>query len=211
MTSAISAVRRKPRRITGYAFPEIINAQTNTNMKTILLGLIVATAQLANASLYTYQFGSTNSPLGVTVTDGSVIGVRNDQSVSGITISPPEYSDVIRGVAVTLRISGGYNGDLYGYLVAPDGTHVDLLNRIGTAPLGNMSSGLSVRLDDAAATRIQDLNTGTGNGGSFQASGNLSDFNNHNAMGTWTLFLADMSGGDGSNVSSLVSWGLELN
>jgi hypothetical protein len=69
---------------------------------------------------------------------------------------------------------------------------------------------LNVILDDAAGSSIQDLNSGTGGGLSYQALGNLADFNGGNATGTWSIFLADMSGGDGANLSSLVSWGLEI-
>src|SRR2546423_427943 len=58
------------------------------------------------------------------IPDDSIIGVTDSQTISGM-------GNVIQDVSVTLNISGGFNGDLYGYLRLNDSPLVVLLNRVG--------------------------------------------------------------------------------
>ena len=131
---------------------------------------------------------------------------------------------------VVLTITGEYNGDLYGYLVHDSGFAV-LLNRVGRAtgtPAGYGDAGMTaVVLNDAAATDIHAYGGGGVPSGSFQPDGRnisplatvgtfdtasrlalLSAFNGMtDGNGSWTLFIADVSGGD---VSQLTSWTLDI-
>src|SRR5258706_15751949 len=94
-------------------------------MKKILmiLALLAALARPAQADFYnsTYSFGFANNG---NIPDGSMIGMQDTRTVSGVTFNS------ISDVDVRLTISGSWNGDLYGYLVH-DGGFTILLNRLG--------------------------------------------------------------------------------
>src|SRR5437867_9316147 len=87
-----------------------------------------------------------------TIPDGDLNGYQNSQTVSGLSAS-------ISDVNVTLNISGGFNGDLYGYLYH-NNTNAILLNRVGrssTSSVGYPDAGFgpdasanSFTLDDQA-------------------------------------------------------------
>jgi hypothetical protein len=160
-----------------------------------------------------------------------------DGDVSGIADSRIVRSRIgqIADLNMTLAISGGWNGDLYAYLVHQSGFAV-LLNRVGQSNarvLGYGDSGFNVTLDDQAEGDIhhyrvnlfgnpnQPLNgalTGT-----WQPDGRTNDplevaeaqaraaflasFNGLNPDGEWTLFLADLASGD---ISALDGWGLQI-
>jgi len=198
--------------------------------KNLIWLLVVALAPAAHAGTFTISSGTLN----VDIPDFDVNGYQSSLSV---TPGSQANDNQITGVTVTLNISGGYNGDLYGYL-----RHVDpnnnstvgftvLLNRIGQTggDFGSSGSGLtSVVLDDAAGGNIHSAGytAGVALTGTFKPDGStlnvnpsdpnylnsndgsagsstLGNFNGLGADGTWTLFLADVSGGA---VSTLVSW-----
>lgn len=194
------------------------------NAKNILS--LLATTLLtvgAHATLFTYQFNSGFQNGGV-IPDGNPNGWSDTRNLSGI-------DETITDVNVTLNISGGWNGDLYGYLVHDSGFAV-LLNRVGKTSgnaFGYSDAGFNITLDGAAANGdihlYRDLVnpnggtlTGTWQEDGRQAnpatvtdestrSASLSSFNGLSANGSWTLFLADLSADD---TSTLVSWGLEI-
>jgi subtilisin-like proprotein convertase family protein len=178
-------------------------------MKTrILLGtLMVALAGMAQATLVASWDSST---LNTAITDGSTVGITASQTFSGLDAS------AINGVDVRLHISGGYNGDLYGYLVLQDANSATataiLLNRVGTSggdPFGSAGSGFDVTLSDTGSSSIHSASgSPTGTWQADQTSTLESTFGGLTANGTWTLFLADLSGGGGQ--SSLVTWGLDV-
>ena len=193
-------------------------------MKTKILAAIVAVMAVgaAQATLWTYTYNSGFDPGNGVIPDGNTAGWQDTRTISDIT---PD--DTIVDVNVRLNISGGYNGDLYGYLVHSTGFAV-LLNRSGRTSsdaFGYADAGFNITLDGSAAT---DIHSYGGNGGSqltgtWQADARnvdpgivtdassrtayLSSFDTLAANGDWTLFLADMSGGD---VGTLVSWGLDI-
>jgi subtilisin-like proprotein convertase family protein len=161
----------------------------------------------AQATLYTYNYSSDFANAGV-IPDGNVTGWSDTRTLSGIT------DLTIQDVNVRLNISGGYNGDLYGYLVHDSGFAV-LLDRVGTGSgsepqftFGFATSGFgAITLDDNTSFgSIHDqLNPADG---TWKSDGvTLNSFNGGDPNGTWTLFLADMAAGD---TSTLVSWGLDI-
>ncbi len=179
---------------------------------------VMATASV-HANLFTYNWSSGFSSGGV-IPDGNVAGWSDTRGISDIY-----GDDTIVDVNVRLQISGGYNGDLYGYLVHESGFSV-LLNRVGrstTDPFGNTGAGMNVTLDDDSGTDIHLAAYGTLSGtynpdartdnpalvteSTVNQTAYLDSFDSLNGNGSWTLFLADLSGGD---TSTLVSWGLDI-
>ena len=177
-------------------------------MKTLMIAvvqLMLLSLNTAQAALYSQTLfsGSTAIP------DGNPVGV----TFAGNFTADPNVGDTVAGLTLHLNVSGGYNGDLYAYLVAPNGTSVTLLNRPGVTggnPFGYAGSGLNVTLSDAGATSIQTTaeTAGAVFTGTYQAAGTLANFNGSVADGTWTLFFADMSAGGGQ--ASLTGWSLDI-
>jgi subtilisin-like proprotein convertase family protein len=172
-------------------------------------GLVVVS--LSRAAQASVEFGG-DWTVNAAIPDGNPVGITTSQ-----TFSDP-FNGSITSVNVELNISGGYNGDLYGYLEYQDAngntaTEI-LLNRVGTSPsnpFGSPGSGFDVTLSDS----------GTVNGSIHNATGNptgtwLPDspntlngtFGGLAADGTWTLFIADLSVGGGTE--TLNSWGLDI-
>jgi hypothetical protein len=131
----------------------------------------------------------------------------------------------ITDIQVRLDITGGFNGDLYAYLLGPQGQLAVLLNRPGISgsnPYGYSDRGFNITLDSASAN-VHGYGSSYSTNGSGQVTGtwsadgrlidpqsagsvfdgastlaNLSVFNGTAANGLWTLFLADLSGGGGT-------------
>ena len=81
------------------------------------------------------------------VPDGSPLGWSDTRTVSA-------DFDFITSVAVSLEISGGFNGDLYAQLTHSSGFAV-LLNRVGrtaTNTSGYSDSGIDIEIDDSAVS-----------------------------------------------------------
>ncbi len=167
-------------------------------------------------------------PVNVTIPDGNPVGIVSTTNLSGLTTG-------ITSVQLDLHITGGFNGDLYAYLLGPNGGFAVLLNRVGLAggnPFGYGDSGLNITLADgysnihnyqSGAYTIssgQLVGTWSPDGrnidpqslGSFfdsaSTAASLGVFNGANPNGQWTLFVGDLAGGGGS--STLVSWGLTI-
>ena len=148
---------------------------------------------------------------GIIIPDGNPIGIN-------VPISVSTAASFVSGVSLTIDISGGNNGDLYGYL-SYDGQIVTLLNRpgvTGSNPLGFTGSGFDVTLSDNGGFNINTApetpGVPFGGGGNYSAADGsgafATAFNGLDPNGTWTLFLADESSGGGT--STLVSWDLEV-
>jgi len=182
--------------------------------ESILLATIMANAWLpAQASLYSIgNVNGSGTSLNQTIYDASPSGITSSLLLSGAETS-------LTGVNVTLNVSGGYNGDLYAYLVAPNGTLEVLLNRVGTSAT---STGNPIQdafgYSTAGFNNITMSDTGTGGNihnvanpvsGIFYTpdGGSLASFNGSNPNGTWNLFFADESAG---NTSTLNGWSLEI-
>ena len=169
----------------------------NMKKSILLVGLTMALSGGAMAGDYTNNTGGLvldNSPAGLT------------QTIAG------NESGIISSVGVVLNLSGGYNGDLQAYLAYYDGANtyaVMLLNRIG----GGSLAAAGVTLADGGGSSIHDVTPGAGvtvAPGTYtpdSAPAFSSVFAGMGGSGTWTLFIADLSGG---SESTLVSWGLTV-
>ncbi len=147
---------------------------------------------------------------------------------SSITVSGEASS--LTDVNVLLNLTGGYNGDLYGYLVY-DGTTAVLLNRIGLTtlnPFGSAGAGMNVTLSDGATDihtagdavltgmwapdgrAISPLSSGAAFDSALRQNGGnpLGLYDGKNPNGTWTLYFMDVVGG--VEQSTLDSWSLDI-
>ena len=196
----------------------------NRQAEKLLAVMLVAGAFTAEGQT-DYSIGL--SSIYQSIPDGNPNGIFSQISVSDIPAT-------LVNISVNLNITGGYNGDLYAYLLLNNGsapaTEVVLLNRIGNStanPFGSQDPGLDVTFSDSAFSDIHlTPNTGSMLTGTFQVDGRqvnpqlvldtsprttfLSSFNGLSPDGTWTLYVADMAGGDGTDTSTLVSWGMDI-
>ena len=189
----------------------------------ILLLLLVALTSRADLTNLTVSV--TNN---AAIPDANPVGFASTLTVSGMT-------GITTNLTVALNITGGFNGDLYAYLLSPQGSLVVLLNRVGMSSgnyFGYGNAGFNITLDSASANNIHNYQSGgyTLSGGqltgtwatdsrtisplstpsSFDAGptgNNLFNLNGNSPNGVWTLFIADLSGG---GQSTLVSWGLTV-
>jgi len=201
-------------------------------MKKLLLAVgiagSVAGTALADFST-TFTSGFQNSGA---IPDGSTIGIADTRTITGLPFNS------IQDVNVRVNISGGWNGDLYAYLVHSSGFSV-LLNRVGrsgASSFGYGDSGLNVTFDQSASQssdihfyqtvagfnnsmlqagtswrpdgrNVSPLTSGA-TLGSTPSTANLNSFYRLDPNGSWTLFVADVSGGGGQ--PTLSSWGLDI-
>jgi hypothetical protein len=175
--------------------------------------MLVLSLASASASLsYSY------SGFGQQISDGSSVGITSIATVSG----SGNIASSGDNVSVTLNLSGGNIGDLVAYLRF-NGVTVQLLNRPGTSgnPLvlgytGNSSfTFYPVTLSDGNVTSVDSYGGGSISSiVSFNPSAGSAGFQAFNSLssvsGNWTLFFADLSGGDGANVTTLNSWSLNI-
>ena len=179
-------------------------------MKTIFTAIILLATSFAHASLtLTQTFAISNPSLNGAIPDGNPSGVRFYGS-----FNLANFGDRVLGVSVGLKLSGGYNGDLFAYLVAPDGTLVVLMNQPGTDSFGAGGSGMNITLLSGASDHGSIQSAGDGElSGSYNPAGILSSFGTPDspggsANGTWSLYFADLSSGGGT--AQLESWTLGI-
>ncbi len=181
---------------------------------TLLSFLLLAFAVQVSASLTTnFTSGFANN------------GFIPDNNLNGWTdthnLSLTEYTGfTVTDVQVTLNVSGGWNGDLYGYLVHGSG-FVVLLDRVGRTGTAGQTfgygeagfTGVSL-VDGQSLTSIQNYggsysSAAALNGGSYGSAGGTlnTSFDGTSVNGDWTLFLSDMSSGD---ISQITGWSLTI-
>ena len=148
-------------------------------------------AACARASVYNETY-----TINTYIPNGNPVGVMFSENVSSAELPA---GSVISGLTVGLNISGGYNGGLVAYIVAPNGALVSLLNQpgISSSPFGYGGSGLNVMLSDGSVNNIQSTSETPGSQftGTYSAAGNLSGVDGSVADGNWTLFFANLSSG----------------
>ena len=176
--------------------------------KTIVLITLLAVACSASATIYTTNWNSGFANAGV-VPDNNLSGWSDTRSVSTMP------AGTFTGLTVDLQLTGGWNGDLYAYLVHSSGFSV-LLDRVGAPGAGAFGygdAGMSVNLAATGSSIHQygGNNTftaaPTGSWMTDNTSGSLASFLSTSPNGTWSLFVADLSGG---GVSTVQSWGLQM-
>lgn len=180
--------------------------------KLILASLLLSLTSFSSlATLYTTNWNSGFANAGA-VPDNNLSGWID----SRLTDAAPAGTVQIGSVAVTLNLSGGWNGDLYAYLVNSSSGFSVLLDRVGqgesgVSAFGYGDAGMNVTLA-ATGTSIQQYGGNstftappTGTWMTDNTSGSLGSFTTQN--GTWSLFIADLSGG---GISTVQSWGLQM-
>jgi len=169
--------------------------------------IAVIAASLLVVGVQAEQTNVTSTTVNAGVPDNDATGLVSTQAVSGLFAT-------IDSITVTLDISGGYNGDLYAYLLSPNDTMIKLLDRVGGGNYGN--TGFSITLDDLGShpsvQTYQGASPSYNGGGQLTGtwatfSGGLASLVGTDGNGTWSLFVADLSAG---NTSTLVSWGLTI-
>ncbi len=180
--------------------------------KSMLLGLMLS--MLNAGATMSWTSGTLNSA----IPDGNANGW-----VNSIEISEQSGTIAPNTLEVNLSLTGGWNGDLYAYLVNSSGGFVVLLDRVGmgvgVGSFGYGDAGMSVTFNATGAGG--NIHTYGGNlpfngipSGPFQPdgagtttgnSGSLSSFMNPN--GTWSLFIADLNSG---GVTTVQNWGLQM-
>lgn len=178
--------------------------------QTLILAAGMMIAFATHATLYSTNWSS-DFMNGTLIPDNNFSGWSDERTVETIP------AGAFTSLSVDLEITGGWNGDLYAYLVHDSGFCV-LLDRVGTGEsgvgaYGYGDSGMDVTLV-ASGTSIHQY----GGSSTFSApptstwmtdntSGNLGSFLSTDPNGTWSLFIADMSPG---GVSTVQSWGLQM-
>ncbi len=107
-----------------------------------------------------------------------------DYAKTTSTISVPDAMSIV-DVNVQLTISHTRDQDLDVYLIAPDGTRVELFTDVG----GNGDHFTGTVLDSQASTSITAGSAPFA--GTYRPEGSLAAFNGKNAVGTWTLEITD--------------------
>ena len=181
--------------------------KTLLTITTVLLTTLVSSATLSYVN-QTLTYGSGSA--GLVIPDGSPVGVT-----SQMNFTANGTGNQMIDVTVGLNISGGYNGNLYAYLISPTGTLVVLMDQPGSAPFYAAGSGMTVTLDSSAGTGIQVASETYRQilSGTFAPLGSLSNIaapgaNSGTGNGVWTLFFADLTRGGGQ--AYLDSWTLNL-
>ncbi len=175
-------------------------------MKSICTASVVLTAAWSRADLMVSQSFS-----GGPIPFGSPSG----ESFTG-HFTAAGSGDQVLGLSVDLNISGGYNGVLYSYLVAPGGTKVTLMDQpgysYGVNDFGAMGAGMNIRLQDGTTDHgsIQNETSDAVLSGTYNAASPVSAFNGSSANGDWTLYFATKGGAEGTDPASLVSWNLNI-
>ena len=171
------------------------------------IGLTLALTSLAPAAMVT-DFNNT----GGVIADNGAAGL-----VQTITTT---YQGTITAVSLSFNISGGYNGDLYGYLSYNDGVHpaqtLEVLNRMGggsTVASGAGFAGVTL-MDGGSLGNIHAALPGAGTAvavGSYLPDSAgvtfASTFGGMKAGGTWTLAFFDRLASD---QSTLGGWSLNI-
>ena len=195
---------------------------------TLVSILVLGLCASGQAAMYTNTFSGTAG----NIPDNNLSGWSDTITVNDSSLQP------IAQVRVTVNITGGFNGDLYGYLRFDNGVDpavlVPLVNRVGVTAgnaFGYSDAGMNVTFADSAVNNIHFYRDVVGPGvptGIWQPDGRAINplsapsafdaatpttfadaFNGLNQTNaTWTLFFADVSGGGGQ--SQVVSWTLEI-
>jgi subtilisin-like proprotein convertase family protein len=189
--------------------------QLKTIMKKLFLSGVCFLGMLsAHATIYYQGSMSGDVNLGSVANNTIVDGNPANLTVNTMTLSGAEVS--LSSLTVSLNISGGMNNGLYGYLVAPNGAAVTLLNRPGYAVdgFGATGSGMQIALVTSGGANgdIQAMTSGSFLGGGsypqYNSAASFSSLNGINPNGVWTLYFSDTLTGGGD--ATLNGWSLDI-
>jgi hypothetical protein len=191
-----------------------------------------AVASVVSAQVFTFNYTANTA-----IPDGDANGVSFIGNVSGVTW-PVAAPNTAYSVSAFLNIVGSpiaYNSDYYASLVNnATGRKAVLLNRVGKGqagyPFGYGDNGFAVKFSDNAANgdvhvyKTVSNPLGAALTGTWQPDGRdvapetvvtgdprgqtMSDFYGINPNGDWTIFVADVAGGQG--FGTITTWGLEF-
>jgi len=186
-------------------------------MKKFLTLAALMTAVTTQAVIYSTNWSDAQNP-GTPFVNGGIIPDNNLSGWADTRTVSTMPAGTFVGLSVDLQLTGGWNGDLYAYLVHDTGFTV-LLDRVGVgvsgvSAFGYGDAGMNVNLT-ASGTSIHEYGginntfpgSPTGSWLTDNTSGSLSSFLSTSPNGTWSLFIADLSGG---GVSTVQSWGLQM-
>ena len=125
--------------------------------------------------------------------------IRSNRTITSDLTVPD--TGTIFDINVQLDVTHTFDGDLETFLIAPDGTEIELFSRVG----GSNDNFSGTILDDDAAVVISESSAPFN--GRFRAEGNLAALAGKPAQGIWTLRIADVATGD---QGMLNSWSLEV-
>jgi subtilisin-like proprotein convertase family protein len=189
----------------GFSFgdgPFLVNVGSGVPCGTLISFQLQVTANEGSwLDSFTVQVGvqpisQTNYPS--TDTPKPIPDVRTPPVLSSIVVAS---TGIVSDVNVTINITHTYDGDLDIFLIAPNGTRVELTTDNGNA----QANFVNTVFDDEAATSIT---TGAGPfTGSFKPEGLLSSVDGIPANGTWTLEITDDANAD---LGTLDSWTLTI-
>lgn len=158
--------------------------KTTFRLVTITTVMFVSLFLAAEAMATVHRYNSSDVPQ-----DISDLGTI----YSSLTV---QDSFAIKDVNVILDITHTFDSDLMAYLIAPDGTRVELFTDVG----GDSSNFESTILDDEAAISITEGHAPFT--GSYRPKGNLANLDGLNAQGTWQLEITDDSEMDSGVLNS---------
>ncbi len=147
-----------------------------------------------------------------TIPEGNPTGLTAKGFFTQTIIDP--RANQVASISLGIQLTGGYNGSLFGFLVAPNGRMVTLMDRPGTAAdgFGAASSGMNITLADNATVNIQSVTDGYGTTltGNYQPKNPMGTLGctPDNLTGNWQLFLASTMSGGGN--ATLKSWTLDI-
>ena len=163
----------------------------------LAISLLVLSSALSRAD-YTFSGGD--------IPQSNPVGMVSVGAVSGI-------AGRVTGMSLDLGVSGGFNGDLYAYLVAPDQTTSAQLLGTAGGNFDQIGSGYLITLGNTGAG-IQGVGQdwGTPVTGTYQPVVDLlgafgSYLTANGANGDWRLFIANQSNGGQSILSG---WSLNF-
>jgi subtilisin-like proprotein convertase family protein len=204
-------------------------------MKKFYLLALVGVLWFVPSSQATLLYQSGTITVNTAIPDGNPVGVTSTHTIDSTPTEGLTRDAIasISSVVVRLNVSGGYNGDLYAYLTSDAGFAI-LLNRVGLDSgnaFGYSDAGFQATFAEGGSdihnyqSGLYTLSggqlTGTwspdgraidpfSSGGAFSGASRTATFGSFNgnaATGNWTLFIADLGGGE---QATLQSWELEI-
>jgi len=127
----------------------------------------------------------------VAIPDNTVAGATATVNVSGVTGAIQDLNFQFTGTSAATGSSGLDHARISNVavqLTSPAGTTITLVNRPNTCTLTNFFNTI---LDDSAGSLVE-ANCTAGMTGTFRPSNPLSNFNNEDPNGTWTLRVSDL-------------------